>query len=449
MTNKPAKKPKVKNGEPPPIDKLLKPAIGVALALVAYQFIRGLGGIKRVNIADEAELRDVFFGEGGTGKSYAVLCQSEESTSPVSSVFQEACKDGTASKLVEFRLLDCSYILPTSEKSVADRFGLDLTKRPTIFLSGAVGSPQQIDERFLKTGPMFVKFIRGKLEGRAAKIETTADLKTKCLDKNFCGLLLKGSKKPPSHIKDAMTKLLKDFPDIAFASIDSSVLYLLNLEDMLPELENEMSRFVMFKKVSGSLEPGGSRLITSYATIPNAASVRYEYMNNLVSSIAQGTEQATKLPSLPVVKTRSKKLVESEKAKRQRRLDQQRRKEERAQGGGSSSSSDDVDGDASDNDGTREGRRAERERRRQEHAEKHNIKPKTPEEIAEMERRRRARMEEEAAKWNVAPDDAPDEGDPLLYEDVDQEIMENADDEVIEDADAHEDADDEDVIDLD
>ena len=34
---------KVKKGTPPPVDKLLKPAIGVALALVAYQFIRGLG----------------------------------------------------------------------------------------------------------------------------------------------------------------------------------------------------------------------------------------------------------------------------------------------------------------------------------------------------------------------------------------------------------------------
>lgn len=38
------KKPKkVKKGTPPPVDKLLKPAIGVALALVAYQFFRGLG----------------------------------------------------------------------------------------------------------------------------------------------------------------------------------------------------------------------------------------------------------------------------------------------------------------------------------------------------------------------------------------------------------------------
>jgi hypothetical protein len=33
---------KVKNGTPPPIDKLLKPAIGIALALVGYQFLKGI-----------------------------------------------------------------------------------------------------------------------------------------------------------------------------------------------------------------------------------------------------------------------------------------------------------------------------------------------------------------------------------------------------------------------
>jgi hypothetical protein len=39
---------KLKKGTPPPIDKLLKPAIGVALALIIYQFVRGLGaGVRR------------------------------------------------------------------------------------------------------------------------------------------------------------------------------------------------------------------------------------------------------------------------------------------------------------------------------------------------------------------------------------------------------------------
>jgi hypothetical protein len=40
MAPKPLKK---KNGRPPPIDKLMKPAIGIGLALLAYQFFKGIG----------------------------------------------------------------------------------------------------------------------------------------------------------------------------------------------------------------------------------------------------------------------------------------------------------------------------------------------------------------------------------------------------------------------
>eukprot|EP00522_Entomoneis_paludosa_P014546 CAMPEP_0172442198 /NCGR_PEP_ID=MMETSP1065-20121228/2669_1 /TAXON_ID=265537 /ORGANISM="Amphiprora paludosa, Strain CCMP125" /LENGTH=449 /DNA_ID=CAMNT_0013191961 /DNA_START=37 /DNA_END=1386 /DNA_ORIENTATION=+ len=447
----PSRKPKVKKNEAPPVDKLIKPAIAVALAMIVFQFIRGLGGgIKRVNVMDEAELREVFFGEGGTGKSYAVLCQSEESTAPISSVFQDAFNDPAASKVAEFRVMDCDYILPASEKSVAARFSLDMKKRPTIFLSGTVGAPKQIDDKHLKTGSMLVKFLRGTLEVRAAKIETTADLKTKCLDKEYCGLLLKGTKKAPGAVKDAMGKLLKDFPDIAFASIDSSVLYVLNLEEHLPELNNGQFRFVVFKKISGSLEAGGSRLITSYSALPSNYNVAYAPMNNHIANVVQGAEPATKLSSLPVVKTRTKKLEESERAKRQRKLDQQRRAQEKAEGGGSSSTSDGGSG----SDDMRDERRAERERRRKEHNAQNNVKPKTPEEIAEIERRRRARMAEEAAKWNIAPEDAPEEGEPIMEDGEEPEdggdIMEDAEDEIIEDLDAHDDdEDEEDVIDLD
>jgi hypothetical protein len=41
MAQKP-KPPKKKNGTPPPIDKLIVPAIGVALALLAYYFFQGI-----------------------------------------------------------------------------------------------------------------------------------------------------------------------------------------------------------------------------------------------------------------------------------------------------------------------------------------------------------------------------------------------------------------------
>jgi hypothetical protein len=352
----------------------------------------------------------VFFGEEGTGKSYVVLCHSEASKLPVSSVFFDAFKDGSAP--AEFRLIDCDHVLPTSGKTVSARFNLDLKKRPTIFLSGAVGEPKQIPLKHLKTGKMLVKLLKARLEPHAAKIETTQDLRSKCLDKDICGLLLKGSTKAPPYLKDAMQNLLKDFPKVTFAAVDSSVMYVKNLEEYLPELENEQPRFVVFKKVSGSVDKEGARLITSIAPLPTNG-VSYGSMSNLVASVVSKTANLEKIPVLPTVKTRTKKLEQEERAKRDR-------KATRDAGGGVK---DTPPGSFRDNDGSAEGRKAERERRRAEHRKDHKVRERTPEEIAEMERKRRIRMEEEAAKWNMAPDDLPEMGEPMedadLYDDLD------------------------------
>jgi len=437
MTQRPSKQ---KKAQPPPVDKLIKPAIVVGLAILAYQFIKGLNSdIPRIDVNDELELREVFFGEGGSGKSYAVLCHDDTSNLPISSVFQEAYQDGSSP--AEFRIVDCNYVLPSSGKSIAERFKLNMKNRPTIFLSGTVGAPQQIPLKHLKTGSMLVKLLRGKLELRAAKIETTQDLRSKCLDKDVCGLLLKGSKQAPKALKDAMGKLLKEYPNVSFASIDSTVLYVLNLEEHLPELYGGQARFVVFKKVSGSLEVGGKRLITSIAPLKNNGAT-YLQMSNLVAGVVTGKETPMKISSLPVVKTRTKKLEEQERAKRERRTDQKQRQEQ-------GKKSDETPGGAfTANDGSREGRRAERERRRAEHRATHNVREKTPEEIAEMERKRRQRMEEEAAKWNMAPDDLPEEGDPVNEDDYEEILMEEGEyiTEEVEDGDEE---DDEDVIDLD
>lgn len=96
--------------------------------------------VSRVNVEDELELREVFFGEG-EGKNYVVLCHSEDATYPVSSVFSEASSDGSAP--AEFKLLDCNHVL-SSEKTVFERFKLNEKHRPTIFVSGKIGSPKQV-----------------------------------------------------------------------------------------------------------------------------------------------------------------------------------------------------------------------------------------------------------------------------------------------------------------
>merc|ERR1712232_1255235 len=101
---------------------------------------------------------------------YAILCNTppdEKSSSPISSVFQDARNEGSIP--AEFMLLDCKHTLP-SGKTISERFSLDLEKTPTIFLSGKVGEPKQIPTKHLKTGNMLVKALNGLLGTKAIKI---------------------------------------------------------------------------------------------------------------------------------------------------------------------------------------------------------------------------------------------------------------------------------------
>ncbi len=290
---------------------------------------------------------------------------------------------------------------------------------------------------------MLTKALKNLLEPKAEKIETTQDLRSKCLDKDTCALLLKGSKVSPNYVKEAVQKLVVEYPKVTFAAVDTSVLYVHGIEaEFLKELVPGMPRFVVFKKTSGTTDKSktnSSRLKTTAVALD--VDVAYGPMSNLLASVVSGTAEMTKVSSSPTIKTRTKKLEKSENEKRQRRKNRD--------SGGSSSSSSGGDSGAfhsGENDGSAAGRKAERERRRAEHRAKNpNYKEKTPEEIKEMERQRRIRMEEEAAKWNIAPEDA----DPESGEGAGEEyVMEDWDEDAEEDLDEEEEED-EDVMDLD
>jgi hypothetical protein len=212
--------------------------------------------------------------------------------------------------------------------------------------------------------------------------------------------------------------------------MDSTVLLMANLESTNlheAEFSKGVHRLAAFKRVSGSLnasnttkdadEGGGKqnhgRLVTS--VVAYTGDFHHLSLNNFVSDILNAKYSFTRLPALPTIKTRSKKNEEAERAKRQRYSDQKMREAQRSQG----STSDQQR--SPDGIFTKEQRKADRDRLRDEHRKKQKVRDLTPEEIAERERLRRQRMEEEAAKWNVLPDDAPPEGE--LF---DEEIDDNA-----------------------
>ena len=154
-------------------------------------------------------------------------------------------------------------------------------------------------------------------------------------------------------------------------------------------------------------------------------------MSNLVDGVLSDSTTDKKLTSLPNVKTRTKKLEESERKKRERTSTKTPGQKPKTTPGGS----------FQENDGSKEGRKSERERRSEEHWKNNpNYREKTPEELAEMERKRRERMEEEAAKWNVGAKDEDDSTEETFVEDYD-------DGDYYEDMDEEEE--DEDILDLD
>lgn len=426
---------KSKTDKPPAVDKLLMPAVGVALAMMAYYSMKGVTSeIARVDVNDALALREVFFGEGASGKDYAVLCHPEAKDGsvslPISSVFQDSHDDGSAP--VDYVLMDCDYVLPESGKTIYDKFKLDKKKRPTVFVSGGkAGAPKQVPQKHLKTGAMLTKLLKQMLEPHAAKIEKTKELKEKCLNKDYCALLLKGGK-PEPYVKHAMANLLGKYPNVQFASVDSSVLFLINLEEHLPEYVSGEHRFVVFKKVSGGLAVGDNntksegRLKTSILAL-DSPGVSFGSMDSLVGDALKNKNMKS-ISTLPSIKTRTKKLEEQERAKRDRKKDRARRKTQEDQKPPQET--------FSANDGSKEGRRLERERRRQEHNEANNVKPKTPEELAEMERKRRERMEEEAAKWNIGEGEEEDITDENDEEgDTEEDYGEEEDDEEVMDLD--------------
>lgn len=369
-------------------------------------------------MTDELALRELFFGEGD-GKNYAALCHSQPSDNtkrlPISSVFQDAKSEGSVK--AEFVLVDCTYVLP-SGKSIADRFGLDLTRRPSIFVSGKIGSPKQIPEKHLKTGKMLVKALKSKLEPHVAKVENTKQLK-ECLGQNMCVVFLKAGP-PEKYVRNTFQNLIAEFQGLQFAVLDSSNLILTNLEQTNireSEFTKGEHRLVVFKKISGSLTASNAskfdegeeskhnpgRLVTSVVAY-TGTSFHHSSLSSFLADIVNGKYLFTKLPALPAIKTRSKKNEEAEGTKRKRYLDRKVRETQRQHESSSQSQQRTSDGIF-----TKEQRKADRDRLRDDHRKVNKVRDLTPEEIAERERNRRQRMEEEAAKWNVLPDDAPPE----------------------------------------
>ena len=150
------------------------PKIAVAVAILAsllYYLFSLSSAIDRIDLTDSLALREYFFGEG-PGKSYVILCHPKDATLPMSKSFTDASKI-VDKKVAQFLTVDCNEALP-SGVSVGERLGIDLTKKPAVFVSGGkVSKPIVVPVNSLKTGYSLAKVVRSILTVKAAKIEVS------------------------------------------------------------------------------------------------------------------------------------------------------------------------------------------------------------------------------------------------------------------------------------
>ena len=245
-------------------------SICVALLAALFYYISTKSAlIDRIDLSDSLALKEYFFGEGHGG-SYVILCRPDEDER-LGKKLPQSFAD--ASKIVErkdatFATVDCGEPLP-SGASVTERFGLKVGKgkgkgkgigkglpSPIVFVAGSkVSKPVQIPPKSLKTGYSLAKVARSILAVKAAKIESTNQLRDRCLSKPYCGLLLKGAKLTPG-VKEAYKGLIDEHPLVQFASVDSSLLEM-NLEKKMSEFTAGKHRFLMFKRAYGDEDEEG------------------------------------------------------------------------------------------------------------------------------------------------------------------------------------------------
>jgi len=171
-----------KRERPPDFEFLVKPiiilvALSIVLALIT-QIISG-SPIERLDVGDGMLVVDLFDGSMG---GYVVQCMSEaqvHKSTAINSAFLDATSILDSDKIAKFATIDCeTRTNPNGGRSLSELHGLDMKVRPApIFVVTKGGVVKQVKGKDLKSGNVLSKVIRGLLEVRAGKVESTKQFK--------------------------------------------------------------------------------------------------------------------------------------------------------------------------------------------------------------------------------------------------------------------------------
>lgn len=238
-------------------------AIGAAVALFLAIVVSTAGTgepVKYVDVADEATLRSMFF----SGEVWAVACHTEGDKTPVPEHFE-----AVAARLggeINFAVLDCAAKLPEKKYNTFQRWKLDRSNKPVIFVSNGV-KVQQIPAASARSEYDLVRELRLASIRQPAAVRNTETLQEKCLSKPRCLLVLQGGTQLEPGAEKALHAVAgahanggaargKDGSFVAVAALDSQE-WRLSIEGFelgdaikLRRFEAGVHRAVYFRNVS-------------------------------------------------------------------------------------------------------------------------------------------------------------------------------------------------------
>lgn len=234
-----------------------------------------------ISLDDENQLRDVFF----SGNPWLVMCAPYPGY-PNNEVFESLVNNAWTRKTYRAGMIDCNAKLPSSGKTVVERFKLNYQKgynrnalafwvanggKPKVLPAKMLLPPTKKKKKEVDVAARAVsvdEYVAKKVAVRYGKATNAAQLKRGCLSKKVSAVVLSEGD-PSTGTMAALENLVNKFRTVRFCLVDHSKYKLgigkkatwnKNFKELLSQpMEEGEARLVMFmRKKSDSKDAGGS-----------------------------------------------------------------------------------------------------------------------------------------------------------------------------------------------
>eukprot|EP00053_Salpingoeca_punica_P008442 m.75779 g.75779 ORF g.75779 m.75779 type:complete len:384 (-) comp14609_c0_seq1:129-1280(-) len=189
----------------------------LAVALAVAFNLGWIGGphIERLDLADEARMKLVFFG----GHPWVIACvdsTGERTPAALTDAAPHFKKNN-----ISMATLDCTQRFAGSGKTPYERFSISRTARPAILLAANGLKPKQIPTDIVASTNLFVEYVKKHSTPEVTVITSQEQLSQRCLSRSVCFVAMIGPKSTAAQ-RGQIAPLANEHRTAAFAAVSAT-----------------------------------------------------------------------------------------------------------------------------------------------------------------------------------------------------------------------------------